>query len=141
MDITIDACSWDKHQEQLKDIRTKVFIEEQRVPAELEWDGQDIDSTHFIACDSDNRILGCIRLTPAGQLSRLCVLEQSRNQGIGSALVKAAENHAREQGMKEVFLHAQTHATSFYEAAGFSVNGGIFVEADIPHRQMFKELN
>lgn len=140
MGISITPCTWKEHQEQLKNIRTRVFVEEQKVPAELEWDDADNLSTHFLAVDDNDNGLGCIRLTPSGQLSRLCVLENARNQGIGSQLLKTAEAHAQQVGMKEVFLHAQTHATSFYEAAGFSVNGGIFVEADIPHRQMFKEL-
>ena len=74
-------------------------------------------------------------------MSRLSVLSEHRNQGIGKALLIAAEEEARGQGRDEIFLHAQTHATSFYEAAGFSVTGGIFLEADIPHRQMFKVLN
>ena len=81
------------------------------------------------------------RLHPvAGQISRLCVLETRRNSGIGRALLVAAEEAARAAGMREIFLYAQTHATSFYEGAGFSASGGIFMDAHIPHRQMFKLL-
>ena len=83
---------------------------------------------------------GCVRERGSGQISRLCVLETRRNSGIGRALLVAAEEAARAAGMEKIFLHAQTHATSFYEAAGFSVSGGIFMDANIPHRQMFKPL-
>src|SRR5699024_237417 len=112
----------------------------QRVPPELEWDDQGPDSVHFLALDEANPPIGCIRLMPNGQISRLSVLEQHRNAGIGNALLIAASEEAKTLDMKEIFLHAQTHATSFYEAAGFTVTGGIFLEADIPHRQMFKQL-
>lgn len=141
MTVTITRCRWQDAEEALRNIRQTVFIEEQHVPDSLEWDGEDEHSVHFLATDQSNCPVGCIRLMPSGQLSRLSVLEAFRNQGIGSALLNTAEEHARSIGMKEIFLHAQTHATSFYEAAGFTVNGGIFVEADIPHRQMFKELS
>ena len=141
MTVTIEKTSWQDAEAELRDIRTRVFIEEQHVPAALEWDGEDAASSHFLARDTEGRPVGCIRLMPSGQLSRLSVDERFRNQGIGSSLLAAAEEEARHAGMKEIFLHAQTHATSFYESAGFVVNGGIFMEADIPHRQMFKEIN
>lgn len=140
MQVAISQCGWKDGQQDLSTIRQQVFIDEQHVPESLEWDGEDEASTHFIARDERGLAVGCIRLMPSGQLSRLSVLEPFRNQGIGTALLTAAEEHARSIGVKEIFLHAQTHATSFYEAAGFTVTGGIFVEADIPHRQMFKEL-
>lgn len=140
MTVTINRCRWQDQEPSLRQIRQSVFIDEQHVPESLEWDGEDEASTHFIASDQNGTAVGCIRLMPSGQLSRLSVLESFRNQGIGSQLLNAAEEHARSVGMQEIFLHAQTHATSFYESAGFTVNGGIFLEADIPHRQMFKEL-
>ena len=140
MTIAIEKTSWQDAEQELREIRTRLFIDEQRVPETLEWDGEDAQSTHFLARSSDGTAVGCIRLMPSGQLSRLSVLEPYRNQGIGSALLATAEEEARVAGMTEVFLHAQTHATSFYESAGFVVNGGIFMEADIPHRQMYKEV-
>jgi predicted GNAT family N-acyltransferase len=140
VNISIAITDWQHDQDALSDIRRRVFIEEQHVPEEMEWDGEDNDAIHFIARDHDNRALGCVRLLPSGQISRLSVLEAARNQGIGKALVGAAETEARRRGMSEVFLHAQTQATHFYESEGFTVTGGIFLEAGIPHRQMFKDL-
>ena len=140
MEFSIERTSWQDGRGDLARIREQVFIREQRVPEEMEWDGEDEASVHFLARDAEQTPLGCIRLTPTGQLSRLSVLEEYRNQGIGKALLDAAEAEARHRGMKEISLHAQTHATSFYEAAGFTVVGGTFLEAGIPHRQMAKEL-
>lgn len=140
MPVTIQRTSWAEHEAALRSIRETVFIREQHVPEALEWDDQDADAVHFLAIGPDNTPMGCIRLLPTGQISRLAVLERFRNQDIGSALLTAAENEARQKGMKEIFLHAQTQAAHFYENAGFTVSGGIFLEADIPHRQMFKEL-
>lgn len=131
---------WQHHEAALRVVREAVFIREQHVPDDMEWDGFDADAVHFLAVDDKSEPVGCVRLLPSGQISRLCVLEQLRHQGIGRALLEQAEQEARRQGMREVFLHAQTQACSFYESAGFMVNGGIFVEAGIPHRQMTKEF-
>lgn len=140
MNYRIVRTTWSEGRKDLERVRQEVFVQEQRVPEHMEWDGEDEESIHFLAYTDDNRPLGCIRLTPSGQISRLSVLESHRTQGIGKALLVAAEEEAREHGMKEISLHAQTHATSFYEAAGFTVVGGTFLEAGIPHRQMAKEL-
>lgn len=140
MAISIIETRWDEHEAALRALRQKVFIDEQHVPEELEWDGEDKDAVHFLAMDTEQKPVGCIRLLGTGQISRLCVLSEQRNNGVGSSLLVAAEESARAKGMEEIFLHAQTHATSFYEAAGFSVSGGIFMDANIPHRQMFKPL-
>lgn len=137
--IRIRKTDWAQDQAPLAAIRRKVFIEEQHVPEDMEWDEHDVASVHFLAEDGGQPV-GCVRLIPSGQISRLSVLENRRSEGIGVALLQAAIAEARARGLKEVFLHAQTHATSFYEAAGFLVDGGIFVEAGIPHRLMVKTL-
>lgn len=139
--ITAIKTTWQESEAELRAIREEVFVREQRVPEEMEWDEYDTDSTHFLAVDENQRAVGCIRLLSSGQISRLCVTESLRGQGIGRLLLETVEHEARAQSMSEVFLHAQTQANHFYEAAGFIVNGGIFVEAGIPHRQMTKELN
>lgn len=141
MRAQIQKTRWTEHEAALRAVRDTVFIREQRVPPELEWDEHDSASVHFLAALPDGTAVGCVRLMASGQISRLSVLSDYRNHGIGKALVCAAEDEARQQGRDEIFLHAQTHATSFYESLGFSVTGGIFLEANIPHRQMFKILD
>ncbi len=144
--IRIRKTDWAHDAPGLAAIRRTVFIEEQHVPEAMEWDEYDAPSVHFIAEDplaedsAHGSTVGCVRLLPTGQISRLSVLESRRTEGVGRALLETAIDEARSQGLREVFLHAQTHATSFYEAAGFSVDGGIFMEAGIPHRLMVKTL-
>lgn len=144
--IRIRKTDWTHDAPGLAAIRRTVFIEEQHVPEEMEWDEYDVPSVHFIAEDPlaedpiHGSTVGCVRLMPTGQISRLSVLEGRRTEGIGHALLDAATGEARTRNLRDVFLHAQTHATSFYEAAGFSVDGGIFMEAGIPHRLMVKTL-
>lgn len=138
--ITTLKTTWQESESSLRAIRDAVFVREQRVPEEMEWDEFDTDSIHFLALNAKQQAVGCVRLLHSGQISRLCVTEPLRGQGIGRLLLETVENEARQQSMSEVFLHAQTQASHFYEAAGFMVNGGIFVEAGIPHRQMTKEL-
>lgn len=140
-DFRIRKTRWADDREALAGIRRTVFIDEQHVPEDMEWDEHDDASVHFLAEDPAGRPLGCVRLLPSGQISRLSVLLERRTEGIGRALLDAAIAEARAQGLREIFLHAQTHATSFYEAAGFLVDGGIFVEAGIPHRLMVKTLD
>lgn len=140
MSFSIIEATWNDHETALRALRERIFIREQGVPDELEWDGADPAARHFLALDDGQNPVGCIRLLGNGQISRLCVIETRRNSGIGGTLLVAAEEAARGAGMNEIFLYAQTHATSFYEAAGFSVSGGIFMDAHIPHRQMFKLL-
>lgn len=140
MAVNIIETDWQRDKTALANLRTTVFINEQHVPPSLEWDEHDDSASHFLALNDQHQPVGCIRLLPSGQISRLCVLSEYRNSGIGRALLAEAEKHAKARQMEEIFLHAQTQATSFYEAAGFSVSGGIFMDANIPHRQMFKPL-
>lgn len=140
-DIRIRKTRWEADHERLAAIRRTVFIDEQHVPEDMEWDEHDATSTHFLAETPAGEAVGCVRLIPTGQVSRLSVLEGRRSEGIGRALLEAAIAEARALGLREIFLHAQTHATSFYESAGFLVDGGIFIEAGIPHRLMVKALD
>ena len=140
-DIRIRKTDWAADRAPLSAIRRTVFIEEQHVPEDMEWDEHDDSSVHFLAVDSTGNAVGCVRLLATGQISRLSVLEQHRTEGVGRALLNDAMGEATAKGLKEIFLHAQTHATSFYESAGFLVDGGIFVEAGIPHRLMVKTLS
>ncbi len=117
------------------DIRFKVFVEEQAVPVEEELDGMDEVSTHFVAILNGNPV-GVARLMPSGQIGRMAVLLPYRKHGIGALLLRAAVKEALQNGHTEPFLHAQTHALSFYAANGFVAFGDIFLDAGIEHRAM-----
>lgn len=139
-DISIAEVSWEQHAEQLGQIREVVFVLEQHVPREIEWDGADTGCRHFLATDAQGKTIGCSRLMPDGQIGRMAVLREHRSKGIGALLLEAAVASARSVGMTQVYLHAQTHALEFYQKNGFAVTGEEFVEAGIPHVNMIQKL-
>lgn len=135
MNLTIDEVSWRANEADLKHIRFEVFVAEQNVPLEEEWDGQDPSATHFLARIDGNPI-GTVRLMPDGQITRMAVLEPYREQGIGSALLHAAIAKATADGHETPYLHAQVQVISFYEAHGFVPHGEVFLDAGIRHMAM-----
>ena len=133
--IKIRIADWKNDNKKLATIRQRVFIDEQNVPEELEWDNDDDSSTHFLAT-VDNRAIATARLTADGQIGRMAVLAEYRNQGIGYKLLHFVLQHAASLNFKQVYLHAQVSAIAFYEKQGFIAFGDIFYEANIPHREM-----
>ena len=127
--------SWEELGTEASEIRRVVFIEEQRVPQEEEWDGRDPGCCHFLAL-LDNRPVGTARLLPDAHIGRVAVLPQARGLGIGAILMRAAIEAARRDGHAAVELAAQTHALAFYEQLGFMAFGEPFLDAGIPHRSM-----
>ncbi|MFB6900551.1 GNAT family N-acetyltransferase [Streptomyces hydrogenans] len=134
-------------------VRRAVFVEEQGVPRELEYDTYDSTAVHVLAVRADGVPLGTGRLlhgedatgrtgadTSVGSLGRLAVTGDARGLGVGAALVRAIEDAARERGLAAVDLHAQTHALGFYERLGYAAYGGEFPDAGMPHRAMRRAL-
>jgi hypothetical protein len=138
--VHIARAEWDQAQDALKNLRRRVFVDEQHVPEDLEWDGLDNTCWHFIATDHSGTAIGTSRLVPTGQIGRMTVLMTHRRQGIGAQLLAAALSMARELKFDQVFLHAQTHAIEFYQQAGFTTAGEEFDEAGIAHMVMQKDL-
>lgn len=120
----------------LRDIRRRVFIEEQHVPESLEWDEWDAVSLHILAETESGGAIGTGRLLPDGHIGRMAVLPSWRQRGVGLAVLSALMAAARERGDLTVKLHAQVHALRFYEKAGFVAEGPVFDDAGIPHRAM-----
>jgi len=123
-------------------IRWSVFVDEQKVPPEVEHDQDDKNAIHFGAFDHD-QIIGTGRVVISGQngkIGRLAILKPYRGQGIGMELLNYIINYCRELGLTEVYLGAQVQAVGFYEKAGFVAEGGLFDDAGIPHRTMRKIL-
>ncbi|MFI9120871.1 GNAT family N-acetyltransferase [Streptomyces bikiniensis] len=134
-------------------VRREVFVEEQGVPRELEYDTYDATAVHVLAVRADGLPLGTGRLlhgadalgrtggdASVGSLGRLAVAKAARGLGVGAALVRGIEDAARERGLTAVDLHAQTHALGFYERLGYEAYGSEFPDAGIPHRAMRKAL-
>jgi predicted GNAT family N-acyltransferase len=141
----VNRASWANHQKQLASIRTIVFMDEQGVPADLEWDGLDADAQHVLATTADGTAIGCARmLTTAddpGHIGRMAVLANFRGQGVGSSLLIALMDWARSMGLESTHLDAQVDAIGFYEQHGFCAHGAVFMDAGIPHRHMSRTLD
>jgi predicted GNAT family N-acyltransferase len=136
MQIHVVPVPWMSHRDRLREVRERVFIDEQHVPRELEWDGADDTAVHFIALNEAGQALGCARLLPSGQIGRMAVLREHRGTGLGRRLLDIAIAEAARLGMQRVHLHAQEHAAEFYRKVGFVAHGAPFVEAGIPHVAM-----
>lgn len=133
--INLQEGDWTRLGEAAAEIRRRVFVEEQQVPEEEEWDALDAECLHFLAC-CEGTPLGTARLLPDGHIGRVAVLAEARGLGIGVALMQAAIAAARARQHTEVVLSAQTHALPFYARLGFIAEGDIYLDADIPHRVM-----
>jgi predicted GNAT family N-acyltransferase len=126
-------------------VRRDVFVVEQGVPAELEYDDRDAGALHVLATGQEGplgtgRLLTGIEEDGVGTLGRLAVAKVARGLGVGVALVRAIEDAARERGLTAVDLHAQTHALGFYERLGYTAYGPEFPDAGIPHQAMRRLL-
>lgn len=135
-DWRILITDWHGDRQRLSQIRRKVFIEEQGVPEELEWDDDDAGAIHLLAVDADGTPIGCARLLPDGHIGRMAVLQAWRGRGVGKALLQRALELARAEGHASVRLSAQTHAAGFYRRHGFIAEGDGYLEAGIPHLAM-----
>jgi predicted GNAT family N-acyltransferase len=139
--FVIRPAVWSRDAPRLQAVRLAVFVREQGVPLELEWDEHDPISRHVIAETQDGTAVGTGRLLADGHIGRMAVLREWRKHGVGSALLQALMAMAREAGMREVVLHAQTHALGFYTRHGFRPEGEVFLEAGIAHRTMRRQLS
>jgi predicted GNAT family N-acyltransferase len=132
----IVRAEWERDRERLRAVREEVFVREQGVPLDLEWDGLDSGCVHALAESDAGEAIGTGRLLPDGHLGRMAVLRDWRHRGVGAAVLEFLLAEARRLGIPEVVLHAQTHALPFYTRHGFVAEGPQFLEAGIPHRAM-----
>ncbi|MFI6346913.1 GNAT family N-acetyltransferase [Streptomyces sp. NPDC050560] len=134
-------------------VRKDVFVAEQGVPEDIEYDAHDHGAVHVLAVAADGTPLGTGRLLHGsaalaatggapgtGALGRLAVAGAARRRGVGAALVRGIEEAARGLGLTAVDLHAQTHALPFYERLGYTAYGPEFEDAGMPHRAMRRTL-
>ena len=134
--FTVKPVYWQADQPMLREIRSAVFIMEQGVPQELEWDGLDEHAYHVVALAADGTPIGTGRLLQDGQIGRLAVLKAWRGRGVGKALLDMLLVIANKMGNEEVKLHAQVRVLDFYLKRGFVAQGREFMEAGIPHVTM-----
>lgn len=124
----------------LRHVREAVFVQEQQVAVEEEWDALDPLCHHVIARDGAGQPIGTGRLTPERKIGRMAVLRDWRGRGVGEALLLALIEAARQRQWPEVSLHAQVSAEAFYARHGFLPYGERFWEAGIEHQSMRRRL-
>jgi predicted GNAT family N-acyltransferase len=140
--LKVEIVKWIDDHAQLKNIREQVFIQDQKVTPELEWDGIDEKAIHFLVF-KDNEAIGCARaivIKNYMQLGRMAVLKKYRGIGIGSALLEKAIVTAKLKQLTSIHISAQCYAIDFYVKFGFEVISDIYLDAEIPHRDMTLEL-
>jgi predicted GNAT family N-acyltransferase len=140
MNFSIVVRPWPGIAEQSRAVRESVFVIEQSIPVELEWDGIDPECIHALATDDRGVAIGTGRLLPDGHIGRMAVLREWRSRGVGRAILEALVEEARRRGFAQAMLNAQSYASGFYAKSGFEVVGDEFTEAGIPHVAMVRTL-
>jgi predicted GNAT family N-acyltransferase len=133
---TIRIANWQDDGLALRGVRETVFVHEQHVPVELEWDGLDMNCLHLLAVDSAKNAIATARLLPDGVIGRMAVLREWRGRGVGGALLLRLLEEARKREIQQVTLNAQQYASGFYAKFGFRMAGKKFMDAGIPHIRM-----
>jgi YbgC/YbaW family acyl-CoA thioester hydrolase len=142
--LDVRTGGWDELGRPARALREQVFVAEQKIPAELEWDAADASAIHAVAFNRFGVPLATGRLilqqgTPA-RIGRMATSRLVRSSGVGRQVLDALIAAARSRGVRELMLHAQTNAQNFYLRAGFSPHGEVFEEAGIPHIEMRRTL-
>ena len=142
--VDIRTGSWAELGKDASEVRAKVFIEEQGIPKEMEWDVADHDAVHAVAYNRVGMAVATGRLLPhepgVGRIGRMAVLRVLRGANLGRDILLALMQAARERGDKEVLLHAQTSAQGFYSRLGYEPRGPQFDQVGIAHQEMFVRL-
>ena len=139
MNITSIICDYESNIKEICAIRYNVFVEEQKVPEELEIDGLDDKAKHVLAF-VDSVQIGTGRILSDGHIGRLAVLKDYRGLGIGKLIMKDLIKWAQNMNLEKVWLSSQWHAHSFYLDLGFVCVGEIYIEAGIDHIKMYRTL-
>jgi YbgC/YbaW family acyl-CoA thioester hydrolase len=142
--VDVRLGTWDELGREAKAIRSAVFIDEQKIPADMEWDAADAECLHAVAFNRFGLPLATGRLLEhvpgTAKIGRMAVLPGLRGSGVGRAVLDALMGVARQRGEREVLLHAQTSAEAFYQRSGFAARGPRFEEAGIGHVEMVRAL-
>lgn len=142
--VQVELGPWERLGNEARPLRTAVFIDEQRVPVEMEWDDDDAHCVHAVARNRLGDAVATARLLPAAdgrtRIGRMAVTRSLRGTGIGREVLRALMQASARRGDREILLHAQTSALGFYAREGFVVHGERFEEAGIEHVEMVKLL-
>lgn len=136
--ITVRLVTFEGDDEQsVRAIRGNVFVDEQGISADIDFDGLDASATHALAY-MNGKAVGTGRMLSDGHIGRIAILKEYRSQKVGSEVVRALIAEAVNQSYKRVYLGSQKHATGFYSRLGFTAFGEEFMDAGIVHLAMEK---
>jgi YbgC/YbaW family acyl-CoA thioester hydrolase len=142
--LRVKTGRWDELAADARAIRTEVFVQEQRIPAELEWDEDDATAVHAVAYNRLGKAVATGRLLPAsggvGKIGRMAVRQVLRGCRFGEQVLRALAAQAQQRGDRAIELHAQRSARDFYARLGFEAQGEPYDEAGIPHITMTSAL-
>jgi predicted GNAT family N-acyltransferase len=142
--VQLHLGSWHDFQKLASPLRTEVFVHEQKVPAEMEWDHEDETALHAVALNRMGMPLATGRLIQhapgVSRIGRMAVKKQMRGSDLGRRVLHALMDAAQNRGDTQVILHAQCSAEGFYKRSGFEPHGAVFEEAGIAHIEMSRQL-
>ena len=150
--FTVTEAPWEQYQDAIQQIRNAVFVKEQHIPTELEWDGSDKDCIHVLAHDEQGEPIGTGRIqihthsnklgdsSSVGHIGRIAIFKDWRGFGIGGEILTCLINIAEAQNLASVYLNAQEHLQPYYERYQFVREGKVFEEAGIAHVRMAREI-
>ena len=128
-----------ENEQAIREVRDTVFIQEQNIDPDIEFDGLDESAVHAIVYSADQPV-GTGRILNDGHIGRIAILKAFRGQGLGSKIVLSLIDEATREEYPRVYLGSQKHAIDFYTKLGFEPFGDEFMEAGIPHLSMEKQL-
>jgi predicted GNAT family N-acyltransferase len=152
MNFRIELSDFDSQFSAIRAVRTEVFLVEQKIDPELEFDQHDLTALHVVAyqvttptetpMETPLKPIGTGRLDirQQGRIGRVAVLAPYRRQGVGRQLMLALESAALDHQLPEIWFHSQVSAVPFYQSLGYTTEGEVFLEANIPHLLMRKKL-
>lgn len=134
--FSVSPVCWHDGEPLLRSVREAVFIREQGILPELEWDGLDDHCRHILVLSGQGEAIGCGRMLADGHIGRIAVLPKWRNHKVGTAIVEAMLDYARAHGYPQVDVDAQVYAVPFYHRFEFIEEGKVFMDAGLPHIKM-----
>jgi YbgC/YbaW family acyl-CoA thioester hydrolase len=136
--------NWQSLSQLARPVRDEVFLVEQKIPKEMEWDEQDASAVHAVACNRMGLPVATGRLIThapgVARIGRMAVNRVLRGSGLGRGILGRLMQAASSRGDRQVLLHAQCSAEGFYRALGFRSQGPVFSEAGIEHIEMVIDL-
>jgi predicted GNAT family N-acyltransferase len=150
-DVEVVITTFEAGRADITHVRDTVFIQEQGIAADEEYDQYDPHCSHVVLrCDDRPVATGRLHIEPwggepqgepVGRFGRIAVLAAYRGLGLGQRVVVELERLSLAAGLSKVWFHAQTYAQPFYERLGYRASGAVFLEEGIPHVHMSKRLD